>query len=148
MKIKKDKIDFNVFKSDQEKALHYKILSHYTDKDVLGQADLFFKNLIHYKSEKCKKCCSVYKDCLKSSLKNNDIIGHLKFFYPNGYDFKTDNMRHGVGEITLEHIIEDLMEINGKMLYVFSTTKFMENFLNKHHFKHSSQFEFQYYLYL
>ncbi|MDY0133221.1 MAG: hypothetical protein RBR53_11205 [Desulforegulaceae bacterium] len=148
MSICKNMVDFNVSISDQEKALHYKIMAHYNDKDISGKADIFLKKLIHYKSQKCQKCCSVYKDCIHHSMKNEDIIGHLKFFYPNGYDFKQENMRHGVGQITLDHIIEDLLKINGKMIYVFSTTKFMENFLKKHDFEHSSQFEFQYYLYL
>jgi hypothetical protein len=148
MGINQNSVDFQVFKSDREKALHYKILTHYSDRDISGKADMFLKNLIHYKSQKCQNCCSVYRDCLENSLKNDDIIGHLKFFYPNGYNFRPENMRHGVGQITLDHIIEDLLEVNGKMLYVFSTTQFMENFLNKHHFKHSSRFEFQYYLYL
>lgn len=148
MKLSKNLVDFNVFKSDFENAIHYKIIAHHSQRDIPGNADLFIKNLCHYNSPKCLNCCSVYKDCIKKSLKNDDIIGHLKFFYPNGYNFKQENMRHGVGFITLEQIVKDLKKANGKMLYVFSTTKFMDNFLCKHHFEHSSEFEFQYYLYL
>lgn len=148
MKLSKSKVDFNISKSDFENAIHYKIIAHYFQKDISGKADIFFKNLSHYSSVKCQTSSSVYKDCINKYLKNDDIIGHLKFFYPNGYNFKKENMRHGVGLITLEQILKDLMDANAKMLYVFSTTKFMDNFLKKHQFKHSSEFEFQYYLYL
>jgi hypothetical protein len=146
--ITQDRIDFDLKKSEAEKAFHYKILTHYENKDVSGTADVFFKNLEHYNCKKCRYSNSVYKDCLKKGLGSEDIICHLKFFYPNGGKFRKEYMRNGVGRITLDHIIEDVSEQNGKMIYVFSTTEFMENFLNKHHFEHSSNFDFQYYLYI
>lgn len=148
MILKPNKIDFSSRESQYENAIHYKILTHYKKKDVNGNADIFFNSIDHYKIQKNPPSNSLYSDSIKHGLTPTDIIGHLKFFYPNGGRFVQDFMRNGVGLATLNKIIEDVLSHHGKMIYVFSTTEFMENFLNKNHFEHSSKFDFQYYLYL
>lgn len=146
MMISEKMVDIEKRESIAENAIHYKILTHYQTKDVPGTADIFFKRLDHYKPVKPVLSNSLYRDCISKGYHDQDIIGHIKFFYPNGGNFKQSNMRHGVGTIVLERIISDALKHHGKMLYVFSTTDYMERFLKKKDFYLSSEFESQFYL--
>lgn len=141
-------VDIEKRESKLENSIHYKILSHYETKDIPGNAGIYFRDVQHYKSK--KSCCSncVYKDCINHGLKNSDIICHLRFFYPNGSVFDDDYMRNGTGSFVLQKIITDALSHHGKMIYVFSTTKYMDSFLNKKNFVGASDFDSQYYLYL
>lgn len=146
MLINKDLIDIDEKESKLENSIHYDILSHYKNRDVPGTADIFFKKVDHYRPTKPVMANSVYKDCISNGFIEDDIIGHLRFFYPNGGDFKRDYMRNGVGGFVLKKIISDVLSHHGKMIYVFSTTEYMDNFLSKNHFYHSSEFDSQFYL--
>ena len=146
MCLKKCLVDLNIKESKFENALHYKILSHYEKKDIKGNADIYFRPVAHYKPCKYPSGNCLYKDCKDRGFNDGDIVSHLKFFYPNGGIFLKEYMRNGTGTFVLNRIISDTLNHNGKMLYVFSTTDFMDSFLNKKRFIHSSEFESQFYL--
>jgi hypothetical protein len=123
----------------------YKIVFSKINDNRIGTAKLTLKQVEDYKTDKYYKTDNIYQECLKRGLKSKDIIGHLRMFYPNGSWAGEHLMRNGVGSFVLKKIEEDLLNSHGKIMYVFTTTLYMENFLIKHKFTQCSIFKNQFY---
>ena len=127
--------------------LHYDIIRHEPDRTFEGNANLVFKRIAEYRTEKHFKTDDIYCECLKRGLTPEDLIGHIRMFYPNGPNAQKKCMRKGTGTCLLQRMKEDLAKEEGKALYVHPTTPYMQKFLIKHNFAARAPFENQFYLY-
>lgn len=122
----------------------YKILPR-CDGRPSGSATLVFRTMGSFRSRRHFKTDNVHEECLKRGVGPEEIIGHLRLFYPNGSQARKRHMRRGVGGSLLCCLIDDLLHEKGRILYTLATTVSMKNFLMKKRFTPCALFGDQYY---
>lgn len=119
-----------------------------TISEIQGNVVFCFRKIKSFKQEGYYKTNNVIDHCLKNGLLNNDLLTHLKIFYPNGGYAKIEQMRNGIGSIILQLIENEAEEESAKGIYVLSTTESMENFMKKKDFEQCKKFKNQFYKFL
>ena len=127
-------------------SIHYKTTITAGRATRHGRAELAFKRVGDYLSAKPFPTDEIHAESLARGLSPEDLVGHIKMFYPNGDNPCPSHMRLGIGSRMLAELSADLLCRGGRILYALPTTCFMTAFLEKHGFTPGPVFGDQFFL--